>query len=131
MFEWISFFLFLVAAFIHIGFFFVESVLFQKEGGYKIFKVKESEHNAIKLWALNQGFYNLFLALGMLLGLYFVLKLQVVLAGALTGFSAACMVGAGFVLLFTAPHLRRAALLQILPPLLGLVSVYFHVTKYL
>lgn len=130
MIEWISFFFFALAALIHFGFFYVESVLFQKKGGHKVLKTKESDHEAVKLWAMNQGFYNLFLALGMILGLYFVLKLQVGLAGALTGFSAASMVGAGLVLWITAPHLKRAALVQILPPLLGLVLVFFHVTKY-
>ena len=129
--EWISFFFFFVAAVMHLMFFVVESILFQRKGGHKVFKIKETDHEVVKIWAFNQGFYNLFLALGMFLGLYFVLQLKVVLAGALTGFCGVSMVGAGLALWFSAPHLRRAALIQLTPPLLGLLFVLGHVSKYL
>lgn len=129
--EWISFFFFLVAAVVHLMFFVMESILFQRKGGHKIFKMKETDHDVVKVWAFNQGFYNLFLSLGMFLGLYFVLQLKVVLAGAMTGFCGVSMVGAGIALWFSAPHLRRAALVQLVPPLLGLLFVLGHVTKYL
>ena len=67
--EWISFFFFFVAAAIHLMFFVIESILFQRKGGHKVFKIKETDHEAVKIWAFNQGFYNLFLSLGMFLGL--------------------------------------------------------------
>jgi len=129
--EWISFFLFALAAFVHIGFFVAESFLFQRSGGHRLFGVKESEVPAVRIWAFNQGFYNLFLALGTFVGLYFVLKMQIMLAGVLTGFCALSMIGAGIVLWWSAPRLRRFALLQITPPLLGLLFLYFHVARYL
>lgn len=129
--EWISFFCFFVAAVIHVAFFSIESIFFQRSGGHKIFKVKEADHEIVKVWALNQGFYNLFLSLGMFLGLYFVLRLQVVVAGVLTGFCGISMVGAGIVLWISSPKMRQAALIQLVPPLLGLLFALSHVTKYL
>lgn len=129
--EWISFFFFFVAAVVHMVFFVAESILFQRKGGHKVFKIKETDHEVVKIWAFNQGFYNLFLSVGMLLGLYFVLQLKVLLAGAMTGFCGVSMVSAGIVLWFSAPHLRLAALIQLTPPLLGLLFVLGHVTKYL
>ncbi len=129
--EWISFVLFALAALIHIGFFIAESILFQRPGGHRIFGLKESDVLAVRPWAFNQGFYNLFLALGTLLGLYFVLKMQIMLAGVLTGFCAVSMIGAGLALWWSVPRLRRFALIQMLPPLLGLLFLYFHVSRYL
>lgn len=128
--EWISFFFFLLAAIVHFVFFVFESVLFQRTDGHKLLKINQTHHDAVKPWAFSQGFYNLFLSLGMLLGLYFVLKLQVIVAGALTGLCAVSMVGAGLVLWFSAPHLRRVALVQLVPPLLGLGFIFMHVKKY-
>ena len=131
MVKWISFFFFTIAAFIHLGFFVFESFLLQSPKGHQWLKMNEKDFSHVKIWAFNQGFYNLFLSLGMFLGLYFVLKLQVHLAGVMTGFCSFSMVFAALVLWFSAPQLRRAAILQGLPPLLGLIFVFFHVTKYL
>ena len=131
MLEWISFFFFAMAAVIHLGFFIFESILLHKPGGFRKLRITEQEFAVVRLWTFNQGFYNLFLALGMLLGLYFVLKLQVHLAGVMTGFCSISMIGAGIVLWFSAPHLRKFAILQALPPLLGLAFIFFHVSKYL
>lgn len=130
MIQWLSFICFALAALLHVGFFVMESILFQKPGGHKLFKMNENDHRAVKVWAFNQGFYNLFLALGTFLGLYFVMTKQVMLAGVLTGFCGLSMIGAGIVLWFSAPHMRRGAVLQILPPLLGFIFLYFHVSQF-
>lgn len=126
--EWISFIFFAIAAIFHLGFFILESILFQRKGGHRLFKIPAKDHDAVKVWALNQGVYNLFLSLGTFLGLYFVLKKQVMLAGLLTSFCGVSMIGAGLVLWFSAPHLRRGALLQIVPPALGFLFLAFHVS---
>lgn len=128
--EWISFFFFAVAAVLHVLFFVMESILFQRPNGYKLFQVSEKNHEAVKPWAFNQGFYNLFLGLGTLAGLYFVLSKQIMLAGVLTGFCGFSMIGAGVVLWFSAPHLRKGALAQALPPLLGFVFLFFHISRF-
>lgn len=125
--KWVSFFFFSIAAIIHILFFVMESILFQKPEGYKIFKIKPADHAAVKIWAFNQGFYNLFLAIGMIVGLYFVLLGRREAAGLLVSFSALFMIGAGLVLLLSAPHLRRGALVQTIPPVLGFFFLAFHI----
>lgn len=125
--EWISFFFFSLAGLIHIFFFVLESFLLQKTDGYRLMKINPSDHAAIKPWAFNQGFYNLFLAVGIFVGLYFVLKTQIQLAGVVTSLFGLGMIGAGIVLFFSAPKLRKGAYLQIMPPLLGFAFLAFHI----
>jgi len=128
--QWVSFFFFFVAAVMHVGFFIIESFLYQKPDGYKFFKISPQDHQATKTWAFNQGFYNLFLALGTFWGLYFVTQKQVMVAGVLTGFCGMSMLAAGVVLWLSAPHLRKAAYYQIIPPLLGFISLSFHILHF-
>lgn len=125
--QWLSFFCFFIAALIHIGFFIIESFLFQRPGGHKFFKMPEQDHRAVKTWAFNQGFYNLFIAIGTFVGLAFIFQKQVMLAGVLVSFCGFSMIGAGGVLWLSAPHLRRGAYLQMIPPLLGFFFLMFHV----
>ena len=124
--QWLSFAFFFLAALIHVGFFVMESILFQKPGGHKIFKVTEAEHAAVKVWAFNQGFYNLFIAIGTFVGLTLIFQKQFFVAGIMTGFCGLSMIGAGVVLWFSAPRLRRGALIQMIPPILGFIFLSFH-----
>ena len=128
--EWVSFLFFGLAGILHLGFFILESVLFPRKGGHKLFKVSEANHAVVKIWAINQGFYNLFLALGTFVGLYFVLVGKILLAATLISYCGFSMIGAGLVLWFTAPQLRRGALIQALPPLLGFFFLYFHIAIF-
>ena len=125
--KWISFGLFSLAAVIHIGYFIVESFLLQNVKNSHLLKIKPSDHQAIKVWALNQGFYNLALALQMIVGLMYVLKGEPKTAGLLVGLSGLTMIMAGLVLFFSAPLLRRGALMQFLPPLLGFMFLSSHI----
>ncbi len=125
--QWVSYFFFFLAAVIHIGIFVLESFLYQKPEGYKYFKVSPQDHQATKQWAFNQGFYNLFLAIGMLLGLYYVNQLQVRMAGVIVSMFALFMIMAGVVLWFSNKKLRKGALLQIVPPVLGFIFLSFHI----
>lgn len=125
--QWVSYFFFFLAALIHVGIFILESVLFQKPGGYKYFRIKPEHHEAAKKWAFNQGFYNLFLAVGMFIGLYYVNQLQVRSAGIMVSFSGLCMMAAGIVLIISDKKMLRGALIQIVPPLLGFFFLAFHI----
>lgn len=113
----LSLVLFGVSAGLHVLFFVIESILFQKPQGYKYFKMSEQDHKGAKLWALNQGFYNLFFALGMFAGL-------IRNDHSLLVFCALSMIGAGVVLWVTAPRLLKGALIQMVPPALGLVLLF-------
>ena len=92
----------LVAALIHAWFFVLESVQFEQPRVFGRFGIKSAEDAAIvRPMAFNQGFYNLFLALGILAGLGLVATGQVEAGRAVVLFACACMVGAGAVLLAT------------------------------
>ena len=90
---------------------------------WKTFGLPSQEHaDIIRSMAFNQGFYNLFLALGAGVGLA-LLGVNATIAFTLILFSATSMVGAGAVLFFSVKTSRRAAIVQAGPPLLGVLFV--------
>jgi putative membrane protein len=107
-----------VAGVFHLAVFVMESLLFRRPSTYRRFLVKgEAEAAVVRPWAFNQGFYNLFLALGALGGL---------IAGgdkghAIALFSCACMAGAGIVLIASDRRMMQAAASQAGPPIVALV----------
>ena len=116
----------LLAALLHVGFFYLESVVFRRPRTWARFGLStQAEADLVRPMAFNQGFYNLFLALGVIGGLVLVDLASggAVSAGVgITKFSLACMVLAGCVLLATGRRFRRAALMQALPPALALIA---------
>lgn len=110
-----------LAALFHLYVFYLESVAWTKPSTRKSFGVASAEEaETLRPMAFNQGFYNLFLAVGAGLGL--LLLWNVFSAGlALVLLAAGSMVFAGLVLLATSPRNRRSALLQGVPPLIGIV----------
>jgi putative membrane protein len=116
----------LVAAALHVGFFYLESIAFSRPRTWARFGLAtQADAEVVRPMAFNQGFYNLFLALGVIGGLVLmdVASGGVVSAGVgITKFSLACMVLAGCVLLATSRRFRRAALLQAVPPALALLA---------
>ncbi|MFF0339354.1 DUF1304 domain-containing protein [Kribbella sp. NPDC004875] len=107
-----------LAGVFHVVVFALESLLFRKPSTYRRFLVKDDiEMAAARPWAFNQGFYNLFLAIGALGGLIW--------GGdkghAIALFACACMAGAGVVLLASDRRMLRAAATQAVPPILALV----------
>ncbi|MFI5691296.1 DUF1304 domain-containing protein [Kribbella sp. NPDC051586] len=107
-----------VAGVFHVFVFAMESLLFRKPGMYRRFLVKDdTEMATARPWAFNQGFYNLFLAIGALGGL--------VWGGdkghAIALFACACMAGAGVVLVASDRRMIRAAATQAVPPIVALV----------
>lgn len=117
-----SILIFLAAAF-HLYAFFLESITWRTPKTWKAFGLPSQEHaDIIRPMAFNQGFYNLFLALGAGVGLA-LLGVASTVAVTLMVFAALCMVGAGLVLFFSIPASRRAALIQAVPPLFGVLFV--------
>ena len=91
----------------------------------KTFGVSEADAQVLAPMAYNQGFYNLFLALGVVGGLLLADLGSNGAASAgvgITKFALASMVLAGCVLLATGRRFRRAALIQALPPALALLA---------
>ena len=113
----------LVAALIHVWFFVLESLQFDQPKVFGRFGITSAEDAAIvRPMAFNQGFYNLFLALGILGGLGFVATGRVEAGRAVVLFACACMVGAGAVLLATNRRFLIGSLVQAVPPLVAIVA---------
>ena len=112
-----------LAALVHVYIFYLESIAWSKPGTWKNFGLKtQSEADTVKPMAYNQGYYNAFLAVGVVLGLVFLATPGLQQAGfTLAVFSASSMVLAAVVLITSSPKLARAAVLQGAAPLIGVV----------
>jgi putative membrane protein len=108
-----------VAALIHVYIFWMESLTWGRPKTNRVFRVTPEAAEQNRLFAFNQGFYNLFLAIAAFAGL--VAGTESPIGLTLVVYSLASMVGASLVLIYSQPKLIRAALIQGLPPLLGLV----------
>lgn len=105
----------LLAALLHVLFFVMESVLFMKPKVYKSLGAEtQEEASAARLFALNQGFYNLFLAVGVFEGIILLhLSGSAVVGQALVLFCCSFMIAASLVLAASAGRpMWRAAIMQ-------------------
>ena len=118
-----------LAALVHVYIFTLESISWSTPKTWKTFGLKTQEEADItKPMAYNQGFYNLFLALGSGTGLVLLLATPLTQAGfALAVFGALSMVLAALVLITSSPKLARAAVLQGGAPLIGTVLLVLSV----
>ncbi|MCG7874366.1 MAG: DUF1304 domain-containing protein [Candidatus Thiodiazotropha lotti] len=111
-----------LAALLHVMIFLLESIWFMRPSVYKRFgATTRKDAEAKRLFAFNQGFYNLFLAVGIFVGLA-VLQSggNRVVAQTLVLFCCFSMFCAGLVLLFSGGRrMVRAAVMQALFPLLA------------
>jgi putative membrane protein len=112
-----------VAALIHVYIFVLESVQWSKESTRRVFGVRSAEDaELMRPLAFNQGFYNLFLALGTVIGLVLILTGGVPQAGfGVVLLALSSMVLAAVVLIASNPKLARSALIQGVAPLVGAV----------
>ena len=114
-----------IAAIIHVWFFALESLLFERPTVFRRFGLRSAEDAAIvRPMAFNQGFYNLFLAAGIGGGLLLIATAQEPAGRAIVLFACACMVGAGIVLLATNRRFLTAAALQAGPPLVAIAASF-------
>lgn len=110
-----------LATIFHIYVFMLESLSWRKPKTWKTFGISSQERaDIIAPMALNQGFYNLFLAIGAGAGLV-LLGVNSVIALTLLAFASFSMAGAGVVLFFSVKTSRRAAMIQAGPPLFGIL----------
>lgn len=108
-----------VAALIHVYIFCLEALLWGKPKTNRIFGVSAEAAEANRLFAFNQGFYNLFLAVAAVAGI--AIGASSAAGRALLTYSLLSMVSAAVVLIFSNRKLFRSALIQGLAPLLGLI----------
>ena len=112
-----------LAAVLHVAIFIMESVLWTRPATWKRFGLhSQEEAQTIRPMALNQGFYNLFLTIGVILGFVLLAGSSTHLAGVmLVLFACASMLAASLVLVISQPKLVRAALTQGLLPLVAVI----------
>lgn len=103
----------------------MESLFWMKPAVRKIFRRTEAEAETTKLMALNQGYYNLFLAVATIAGIYIGNTGNVSEAVAILTVTLGSMVAASLVLLFSAgTAMLRGVLIQGLIPAICLVLIW-------
>ncbi|WP_116247487.1 DUF1304 domain-containing protein [Nocardiopsis sp. FIRDI 009] len=110
-----------LSALIHVYIFVLESVLWTSPRGRAVFGTTEEGARATRELAFNQGFYNLFLAVTVFAGTALALAGVFEAGAALVYAGAGSMVLAGTVLAATSRDKLRPALIQLAPPLVGVV----------
>ena len=110
-----------LAAGLHVLFFVMESVLWTRPAVWARFGLRsQQDADTTRPLAYNQGFYNLFLAVGVVVGLV-LLSTHRDAGRAMVLFGCGSMVLAAVVLLSTGADKRRAASIQFLPPAIAVL----------
>ncbi len=120
-----------LAALLHVYIFLLESVQWSLPRVWRRFGVADqAAADTVRPMAYNQGFYNLFLAIGAVVGVVLFWageagSVAEVAGRTLTLFTLACMAAAALVLVTTGRRYLGAALLQGVVPLAGFVTFLF------
>ena len=120
-----------IAALIHVVIFVLESVLWSRPATWKRFGLKsQAEADTVRPMAYNQGFYNVFLALGAGASVVMIASANVKSEGiALAIFVLLSMLLAAVVLITSNPKLARAAVTQGAAPVIGLIFLVLALTS--
>jgi putative membrane protein len=111
----------ILAGVVHVLIFCMESLWWNTPPVRRRFRQTPEQADATHLFAFNQGFYNLFLALGVFGGLALVLMGSDRTGMTLVYWNCLSMLGAAVVLAGSAPKMRRGAVIQGSAPLLFLI----------
>jgi putative membrane protein len=114
-----------LAGLLHVMIFSFESLLFRRPTIHARFLVADSEVDIARPWAFNQGFYNLFLAIGAIGGVVMIHTGGAASGPTLALFACGCMLGAAVVLVGGERRMARAALMQGIFPLIALIAALF------
>lgn len=113
-----------VAAAIHVYIWLLESFSWTSARARATFGTTAGEAAATRELAFNQGFYNLFLAVVVGVGIVLTATARVGAGAALVFAGTGSMVAAGTVLLVSSPTKAASALKQLVPPLLAVVALW-------
>ena len=114
-----------MAAVVHVYIWILESFLWTKPATIKTFNTTSEFAHASKTLAFNQGFYNLFLAIGAGIGLVLFMGGYIDSGKALLFSTLGSMVLASLVLIISDKTKLRAAFVQFITPAIGLISLLF------
>lgn len=112
-----------LAGLLHVYFFVLESVVFRTRGR-KVFGVPEADVETVAFSMYNQGFYNLFLGIGVLVGVIGSWRGWDPQGSTLVVYGCLFMIGAALVLVIARPAMARGAAIQGVLPLLALVAAW-------
>lgn len=112
-----------LAALVHVYVFVLESLVWTGPRARATFGITPEDAITTRPLAFNQGFYNLFLVVEIALGVVLVAVGRTAVGATLVLVGAGSMVAAGLVLLASDRSKARAALVQLVPPLLGIVAL--------
>ena len=112
-----------IAALLHVYIIVLESLRWTDPATRKTFGTSELEAETTRGMAYNQGFYNLFLAIGTIVGIVFLITGSTGIGAALVFASAGSMLLASLVLITSDRTKARAAIVQGTTPLLGLIAL--------
>ena len=113
----------LLAGALHVFIWTMESFTWRQPATWKKFGLESQEHADITApMAYNQGFYNLFLAAGAIVGAVLVFADHETVGWTLLLFSCGSMLAAALVLLTSGPGYARAASMQGTLPLLAVAT---------
>jgi len=113
-----------LAGLLHVYFFVLESVVFRTRG-FRVFGVPRGDVETVAFSMLNQGFYNLFLGLGVLVGVVGSWRGWDPQGSTLVVYGCLFMAGAALVLVVARPAMARGAAIQGVLPLLALATAGF------
>jgi uncharacterized membrane protein len=105
-----------------IGIGILESFFYRHPRMFPIFRIRPEDRRAVRLWAVNQGFYNMVFGVGIIVGVILVNTGEVVVGRTLVLFVAACHVILGIVLGVSEPKLWRSAVGQAGLPVLVIAA---------
>ncbi|CAM5791667.1 Membrane protein OS=Cellulomonas persica OX=76861 GN=CPE01_02990 PE=4 SV=1 [Cellulomonas persica] len=113
----------LLSAVLHVVIFVLEAVLFRRPDVHRRFATKPQDVDAVAPWAFNQGFYNLFLAIGAAAGALLALGEGTRTVGlGLVLLACGSMLAAAIVLAASDRRMLRAAANQGTIPLVTVVA---------
>ena len=110
-----------IAALLHVYIFVLESVRWTAPSTRRTFGTTAETAEITKGLAFNQGFYNLFLAIILAIGVVFLAAGSLEIGASLAFASAGSMVAAALVLILSDRTKARAAAVQATAPLIGLI----------
>jgi len=111
-----------ITGLVHLAAFVMESLVFRR--AHRVFQVRDEHVPAVRMWAFNQGFYNLYFAAAAIIGVILLHTGDVTVGKTLVLFACGSMFLAGVVLFVSDPRRERlsGAIGQGLAPLVVLLA---------
>jgi len=103
--------------------FVLESFFYRRPELHSIFLIEPGQEATVRLWVVNQGFYNSFFGVAAIAGVVLARVGQEDIGTTLVVFTSVSMIISGMVLLVTERRLWRSSIAQALPPTVALAAL--------